>query len=115
MITSQAPGARVTIDGEPPGGEPAPAIRVVAPGTRRVRVTAPGFSAAEQSVTAVDERLVVTAVDLAPLPGRIRVTSETDGSTVFVDGQPIGKTPLDHSGLVPGRHALAVSHRGHKL
>jgi hypothetical protein len=115
MITSSTPGARVLIDGEPPGGEAVPAIRVVSAGDHRVEVTAPLHARQSRSVMAVKHRLILTNIDLEPLPGGLRVLSSLDGATVFIDGKSLGQTPFSRSDLAPGKHEVAVAHRGRRL
>ncbi len=115
MITTQAPGARVTIDGEPAGGEPAPAIRVVSEGKHRVQVEAPGYVASEREILAVKNQLVVFNVDLILMPGSLRVLSSEDGAAVFLDGQQVGVTPYEQVGVPLGTHEVKVLYRGHKL
>jgi len=114
MVTSRTPGARITIDGAKPAVA-SPAIRVVKPGDHEVRVTAPGHEPGRRVVRAVKQRLVVAEVDLALLPGAIRVLSSVAGAQVFVDGQEVGQTPFAKSGYRPGTHAVMVLHRGRKL
>jgi hypothetical protein len=53
-ITSNPPGARVTVDGIAWGVTPV-TLHHVAPGDRRVRVTLPSFTAAERQVHVADE------------------------------------------------------------
>jgi len=114
MVTSRTPGARITIDGAQPAVA-SPAIRVVKPGDHEVRVTAPDHEPGRRVVRAVKDRLVVAEVDLALLPGTIRVLSSLAGARVFVDGLEAGQTPFEKSGYRPGTHAVTVLHRGRKL
>lgn len=115
MITSKTPGARVTIDGEPPGGEPAPAIRTVSPGEHIIRGEAPGHLPAEEQVTAVKDRLIVASLNLRRRPGSLRVLSDPVGGAVHLNGKLAGSTPLERDGIAPGEHDLVVSHRGRQL
>jgi cytoskeletal protein RodZ len=54
-ITSQPPGARVTVDGIAWGVTPV-TVRHLSPGDRRVRVSLPDFAAVERSVRMPDDR-----------------------------------------------------------
>jgi len=114
MITSRTPGARITIDNAQPAVA-SPAIRVVKPGDHEVRVSAPGHAPGRRVVRAVKDRLVVIEMDLAQLPGTIRVLSTVTGAKVYVDGKEAGQTPFEKSGYRPGTHAVMVLHRGREL
>ena len=114
MITVSPPNARVRIDGEPRVGEIAPAIRVVKAGPHDVEVFADGFKRAKRRVVAVTGRLVLGEIKLEPAPGRLRVVSNVDGATVYVDGRVLGRTPFERGGFVPGGHQIAVTARGHR-
>jgi hypothetical protein len=44
----------------------------------------------------------------------LRVTSDVDGAQVFLDRQFLGNTPLDMTGLEPGRHQVNVAATGYE-
>ena len=44
---------------------------------------------------------------------RLKVTSDVDGASVFVDRKFVGKTPLNTEEITPGRHQLKVSSEGY--
>lgn len=61
----------------------------------------------------------------APSPPRVRaevnvtgstvsITSEPSGATVYIDGTSRGTTPLELTGLSPGRHEITVSRSGYR-
>ena len=45
---------------------------------------------------------------------RLKVTSDVEGASVFVDRQFLGKTPLDTGEVTPGHHQLNVSSEGYE-
>jgi hypothetical protein len=114
MITSKTPGARIRIDGAPKGGEPAPAIRTVPPGSHQVEVTADGYLAVKTAVAAVKERLILQELTLEPLPGSLRVMSNVEAALVYLDGKPVGRTPHEQAAVAPGTRSLALTARGRK-
>ena len=50
---------------------------------------------------------------MAGKPGVLALASAPQGATVFVDGEEVGVTPLDHT-LDPGTHELRLEHPGHE-
>jgi hypothetical protein len=46
-------------------------------------------------------------------PGVLRVRSDVDGASVFLDRTFLGTTPLEKTGLAPGTHQLNVSAEGY--
>jgi tetratricopeptide (TPR) repeat protein len=111
MITSQVPGARATIDGH--DGE-VPLIREVEPGAHRVEVSARGYFSETQTATAVEGKFIVVEMALRPRPALLSVATES-GAMVFVDGRPMGVTPLPGPLQLPaGKHFISVSKRGRK-
>ena len=45
---------------------------------------------------------------------RLKVTSDVEGASVFVDRKFVGKTPLDTGEITPGHHQLKVSSEGYE-
>ncbi|GEM_PF-49202 len=46
---------------------------------------------------------------LDPLPGILQITSEPDGAEVFLDGNPVGRTPLKSLTVKQGSHEMEIS------
>jgi tetratricopeptide (TPR) repeat protein len=112
MVSSSTPDARARID----DGEltEVPFAAAVAPGKHRVRVEAPGHFARDTRWLAVEGRLVVAPVDLAPRPARVTVRAP-DGTDIHIDGRWQGVAPLSAPVTVtPGLHVVSVSRRGHR-
>ncbi len=108
LVNSQVEGARATIDGD--GGE-VPLVRKVAPGSHKVRVEAVGYFPVEQSVAAVEGRLLPIEVELTPMPAKVRVRAEA-GARVSVDGRVYTgslEAPIE---LPAGKHFISVSRNG---
>ncbi len=114
-VVCSAPGAQVSIDGE--DNQAAPASRDnLAPGEHLVVVTAEGFLPSEQTVVIEAGRQRVLSVTLQPrpqTPGRIIVNVNTEGSTVFIDGQDRGAPPVVVENAPAGTHAIVVRAEGY--
>ncbi len=112
MITSEAVGAKVALDGAP--AVPAPLIREVTPGKHRVEVHAPGFYSTVREVTAVAGELMLKEVPLRERLSTLGVWSPLD-SELYVDGafvSPGGDAVVLQMPF--GRHRLAVTAKGHE-
>ena len=113
MITSNAPGARVTLDDGAPVGSPL--IREVAPGRHRVTVNAAGFVAGNREVTAVAGELIPVELSLRERTSSLSVAFPS-GAEVYVDGVFVshGGDKLDLE-LPSGTHRLTVADKGRRV
>ncbi len=111
VITAEAPGARLALDGDAP--VPSPLIREVAPGKHRVRASADGFFPEERELTAVAGELIPAVVVLRERLGLVAVTAPADAE-VYLDGVFHRHGPLTVE-LPSGPHRLTVAQRGHRL
>jgi hypothetical protein len=111
MITAEAPGAELVLDGGPPAGSPL--IREVPPGKHRVQTRAAGFFPDEREVTAVVGELIPVVVALRERPSTIAVTSSVDAE-LYIDGAFVSRggdrVALD---MPSGSHRLSVGEKGH--
>jgi tetratricopeptide (TPR) repeat protein len=111
LITSDAPGARLALDGAP--AVASPLIREVLPGKHRVLVEALGFFASQRDVTAVAGELILAPVPLRERPSTLGIWTAADAE-IYVDGAFLsqgGKGVLLE--LASGKHRLAVGQKGH--
>lgn len=60
-----------------------------------------------------DELMTAISATLAKEGGKVKVASTPAGARVFIDGSPIGVTPLEYD-LRPGRHEVRLSSTGYK-
>lgn len=113
MVTSEAPGARIWIDGVELSASPL--IREVAPGKHRVRVTAKGFRPREREVIAVQGELIPVSMPLDALPSTLEVTTPADAE-IYVDGAYVSpggdRVVLELPG---GSHRVSVAANGHEV
>jgi hypothetical protein len=107
-VVSPIPDAQVSIDGERIG--PAPQSKDVPPGEHYVRVEKDGYRVFEQKV-AVEKGKALTVTAALRAVGALRVLSTPAGSSVLIDGEEVGKTPLSLNDVEVGEHIISV-HRG---
>lgn len=114
-VLSTAPGAMITVDGEPVGA--APATRDgLQPGDHIVEVTAAGYNRSQQtvSITAGQQRVISVELSaVAASSGSVRVIGGPRGAVVTVDGEPIGELPALREGVPAGDHIVEVSMAGY--
>jgi len=113
MVVSEAPGARIWIDGVDVAGSPL--IREVLPGKHQVSVRAAGFHEATRDVVAVAGEFVPISVPLVELPSTLEVTAPEDAE-IYVDGAFVslgGEAVVLE--LKSGRHRVSVAEVGHRV
>jgi len=140
LIRSTPEGASVSVDGRDYGKTPA-TVRDLARGPHQVRVTRDGYAAQERRVVlsssrpaqSVNVSMVRTPVPTpprsaaaapasspasAPTTGRaagaLAVDSRPTGARVFLDGKPIGTTPLMVPSVPAGDHAVRLELDGYR-
>jgi hypothetical protein len=132
-VRSTPAGARVDVDGRDYGVTPV-AVRELASGTHRIRLTHDGYAPAErrvlitasrpaQSITVPLDRARVGAV-AEPAPavvggverfvGTLMVDSRPAGAKVYVDGRLVGNTPVSVGNVRAGEHAVRLEHDGYR-
>ena len=113
MITSEAAGASISIDGSPPA--PSPLIREVPPGKHHVEVTAEGFYPEERDVTAMAGDLIPEVVALRERPASLTIAAP-GGAEIYING-----AFASHGGqqivleLPSGKHRVAIAESGYKV
>ena len=113
LITSDAPSARLSLDGA--AAVASPLIREVEPGKHFVTVGAPGFSATQRELTAIAGELVLTQVALRERPSILSIWTSPDAE-IYVDGSytsPGGDGVTLQ--LQSGKHRIAVAQNGHRV
>lgn len=112
-VTSDPPGAMVSIDGQLLG--PTPLIAPSPEGSHKLTLEKQGYARAERSMMFSKERSIETNFTLTKLPPEpaLAITSEPPGAKVVVDGKDLGKTPF--IGVVPaGEHVLELRLEGRR-
>jgi hypothetical protein len=81
-------------------------------GTNRERCEICGVEEASEKVSLAASALRARLEALANTPPRFIIRSRPEGAHVVLDGEPIGKTPVDRE-LAPGVHKLALTIEGY--
>jgi PEGA domain len=113
LITAEAPGARLLLDGSP--AVASPLIREVEPGKHRVEVRAPGFYVSEREVTAIAGELILSQITLRERASALGVWTSPEAE-IYVDGEFLsagGDGVLLQ--LASGKHRVAVAQKGHSV
>jgi hypothetical protein len=111
MITSEAPNARITLDGSEE--VPSPLIREVDPGKHVAVVEADGFFPARRELTALHGELILGEMPLSERPSTLIVDAAADAD-VYVDGSFVGQGAVRVQ-LRAGEHRLAVAAKGARI
>lgn len=113
LITSDAPGAHISLDGAPAGASPL--IREVEPGKHQVRVEAPGYFATSREATAIAGELILTPMPLKERPSVLSIWTNEDAE-IYIDGVYVSEGGDGVQVQLPsGKHRLAVARKGHRL
>jgi hypothetical protein len=118
VVTSDPPGAAVTLDGRAlAGATPLVVEDVVLSSAHQVQASLPGHKGAAVEVRpAVGDKVRRVHLQLATALGPLRVESDPPGAEVRLDGVPAGTTPLTIPGVrLDERHRLDLSLPGHEL
>jgi hypothetical protein len=135
LVRSTPAGARVVVDGRDYGPTPV-AVRDLATGSHRVRVTQDGYLTVERRVSVTASRPAqsltiplqraavaseiaestrpVTTGGVERFVGTLVVDSRPAGAKVFLDGRPVGNTPLSMREVRAGEHAVRLEHDGYR-
>ncbi|MDI3282537.1 PEGA domain-containing protein [Polyangium sp. 15x6] len=112
LITTQTPGAVITIDGTE--RTTVPVIEAIAPGKHAVVVSAPGFVGETREIVAVEGAILPVEINLRERPSFLAVTAPR-GASIQVDGRSQGEAPLVSPIELPsGAHVVTVAQRGHE-
>lgn len=112
-VTSDPPGATVSVDGVGVGVTPVE-LELTA-GERALELTLAGHNAWRDRIMVVaDEPQTLPAVALQPADGRIELASQPSDASISVNGEYRGRTPMSLR-LRPGRaHAITVAKPGYE-
>ncbi len=113
LITADAPGARLTLDGAPSASSPL--IREVEPGKHHVHVEAVGFFPAERDVMASAGEIALSQVPLRERPATLSIWTAPDAD-IYVDGAYVSAGGDGITLELPsGKHRIAVGQKGHRV
>jgi len=112
VVTSDPPGARITVDGRTDSSWVTPhTFRDLSAAVHSVSLAKDGYSEVERSVTVEGGRTATLHASLAIPSGEISIETKPPGVEVLIDGQPVGLSPVRKSvGL--GQHSYTLRMAG---
>jgi hypothetical protein len=110
-VVSAVPDAEVFVDGAAMGKAPFDRADVPA-GKHFVVVRKQGFADWKRELDLEAGGSIALTAELSA-SGTLKVLSNIAGADVYVDGQPLGKTPLTVPDVPAGEHILEVKHPGY--
>ena len=109
-VQSPVPNAEVFVDGASLGRSPVDR-NDLDPGKHSVLVHKDGYTDYKRDVILIENQPITLVADLSAT-GSIRVLSAPEGAEVRIDGELIGKTPIQRDGHAVGSHVLEVDLKG---
>jgi tRNA A-37 threonylcarbamoyl transferase component Bud32 len=115
VVTSQPPGARVTVDGRALDETTPTALRGLAAGKHEVKIGKEGYAAITRAITAGEGERAAVDVTLSPETRRLEVQTAPDGASLYVDGHLVpGTTPTTIAITVDDFHELRAERAGYE-
>jgi len=112
-LNCQTPGAEVFVDGESKGTTPLAGPIALTPGEHTIKVQKPGFAPLIDVFKIQRRQQTKLDVELVPISGAIKVTSNVEKGRVFIDGKFVCEAPCSAEMQV-GARAVQVSKGGYK-
>jgi hypothetical protein len=110
-IQSTIPNAEVFVDGSSLGRAPVDR-NDLDPGKHYVVVHRDGYTDFKREVVLVENQPVVLVADLTAT-GSLRILSTPEGAEVRLDGELVGRTPVQHDGVGSGDHIVEFRLKGY--
>ncbi|MCK5660970.1 MAG: PEGA domain-containing protein, partial [Methanosarcinales archaeon] len=115
-VLSNPSGARVYIDDIYRGITPLKLDDSFLPGSYDVKLTKTGYVDATRIADVFSDTTTVISrplISISAPTGSIFITSDISGARVYLDGTPIGTTPLTIDGISIGTHSIKLVKYGH--
>jgi hypothetical protein len=109
-VTGNVEGAEVWVDGEKVGAVPYTGYHPV--GSRQVRVVADFYQPFVRKVDLVEGLTKSLAANMLAGQGTVEFAVQPPGATVFIDGNPVGPSPIRVRDLEPGAHRFRLEAAG---
>jgi serine/threonine protein kinase len=111
-VSSNIPGAQITVDGKSDPSWVTPwTVPNLSPGMHSIAVTKEGYTTAQRNVTIEAGRATSLNVTLGAPVGEVNIVTTPPGIDVLIDGQPAGKTPFQKSAGL-GKHTFTLQAPG---
>jgi len=112
MVSSNIPGAQITVDGKSDPAWITPfTVPNLTPGLHSVVVVKQGYTVAQRNVTIEAGVVTPLNVELGVPTGEINIVTTPPGVDVLIDGEPAGKTPVQKA-LSVGKHTFTLQAPG---
>jgi len=113
IVQSLTEGAEIYVDDRFIGTVPMQKPRRLSPGVYTIRVAKAGYSDHLDTFRIRRGKRTTLSIDLMAMSGVLSVDTVPRGAMVLVDGQPLGRAPLDTE-VAPGRRLLRVQSPGYE-
>jgi hypothetical protein len=110
-VKSTPPGATVYVDDTKMGVTPL--TTQVLPGERSIKIDLKLHQPVEETLVVPIKGSASVERALEKVAARLIVTGAPAGTTIFLDGQPLGKDRIDR-GILPGQHVVRLTAENHK-
>ncbi len=110
-VQSAVPNAEVFVDGSSLGRAPIDR-NDLDPGKHYIVVHKDGFTDFKREVVLIENQVVNMVADLAAT-GAVRILSSPEGADVRIDGELIGKTPVQRDAVGSGDHLIELRAKGY--
>lgn len=111
-IIANVDGARVFLDDKEVGKTPNVVLEDLPSGTYTIQVRKTGYTTYTAPITVKPNVRLKMHVPMMANAATVILTSNPKDSQVFLDNQPVGKTPLTLDTVPAGRHALRFEKEG---
>ena len=113
-VSSEPPGASVTVDGKDKGKTPL-TVKEVTFGKHEVAVRLGGHEKFLKTVNVNSDKALEVSAKLVELPGAITITSVPQGAKLKINGKVNGETPTTVNGLEAGEYTITLSLDGYQV
>lgn len=111
-ITTTPEKALVYVDGGRVGISPAK-VKALTPGTHKIKIQKDRYQDYEDGIFIQEDEPQSINAKLTPLPfGDLKVTSNPEGATVFIDGESQGTTPVSLKDVPEGERNVMLKMKG---
>jgi len=114
MISSEPPGATLTVDGVGKGTTPCTIEDIVA-GDHVVEASLDGYEPVRQTIRTQAGRSETVSMTLKAVPSELQILTSPSGAEVYIDNQLRGQSPLTVRDLKGGRYRVRVQLEGYDI
>lgn len=104
-VTSTPPDAQILVDGEPSGTTPA-TLEMLAVGSRTITLKKDNFEPWQGRADIVPLETTAIEARLVSSFGSLAVTTDPTGAEIYLDGKPLGPSPVTIDAVMKGYHTI---------